>query len=97
MVYSFYKNPGCYLVGLHDGVGLEVGRLLHEASNQQHGFAFGLQAARVHQWLVIGETLGHALLQDDQGLVYIALITNTKGFIGDVLCVRLSSQNNLEF
>lgn len=92
MVHFFYKNHGDYLVGLHDGVGLEVGRLLHEASHQQHGLAFGLQAARVCQWLLIGETLGHALLQDDQSLVYIALMTNTEAFI--VLCVCLSTQNN---
>lgn len=39
----------CYLVRFHDSVGLKVGRLLHEASHQQHGFAFGLQTSRVCQ------------------------------------------------
>lgn len=62
-----------YLEHLHDGVGFKVGRLLHETSDQQHGFTFSLQAASVRQWLVVRETLSHALLQDDQGLVDIAL------------------------
>ena len=68
-------RKGRYLVGFHDGIGLKVGRLLHEAAHQQHGFAFGLQAARVRQGLIVRETLGHALLQDNQGLVDITLIT----------------------
>ncbi len=79
--HPFYKNLDCYLVRLHDSVGLEVGCLLHEASHQQHGLAFCLEAARVRQWLVVGETLSHALLQDDQGLVYVTLrMDQQRGF-----------------
>ena len=80
------RAHGRYLVCLHDGVGLKVGRLLHEAAHQQHGSAFGLEAARVRQGLILGETLGHALLQDDQGLVHVALPTH-RDSIGVVLCV----------
>lgn len=72
----FSRNQSRHPVCLHDGVGLEVGRLLHEASHQQHGLAFGLHGARVHQGLIIGEALSHALLQDDQGLVNVALMTD---------------------
>lgn len=61
------------LVHLHDGIRLEVGRLLHEAAHQQHGSAFGLQAARIRQGLIFREALGHTLLQNDQGLVDISL------------------------
>lgn len=76
-----------YLVCLHDGIGLEVGRLLHETAHQQHGLSFCLQAARVRQWWIIRKTLGNALLQDNQGLMYIALMTNTEGFVSIVLYV----------
>lgn len=81
--------PRCYLVRLHDGVGLKVGRLLHEASHQQHGLAFCLQTARVRLGLIIREALGHALLQDDEGLVYITLMTerHTRLFYPLSLCV----------
>ena len=68
-----------YLIGLHDGVGLKVGRLLHEASHQQHGLAFGLQGTRVQQGLVVWETLGHTLLEDNQSLVHISLKTERQG------------------
>lgn len=53
---------GYYLVSLHDGIGLEVGRLLHEAAHQQHSLSFRLQAARIRHRLVIGKTLSNALL-----------------------------------
>lgn len=85
-----------YLVRLHDGVGLKVGCLLHEASHQQHGLAFGLQTAKVRHGLIIGEALGHTLLQDDQGLVYIALVTDQQVcfvlyFVCVVLCVYIEA------
>lgn len=70
-----------YPVRLHDGVGLKVGRLLHEASHEQHGFALGVQVATVRQLLVVGEALGHALLKDDQGLVNVPLLAATAEFV----------------
>lgn len=66
-----YINPVC----LHDGIRLKVGRLLHEAPHQQHGFAFSLETARICQGLIFRETLSHTLLQDNQSLVDIALMT----------------------
>ena len=73
-----------HLVGLHDGVGLKVGRLLHEAADQQHGLALGLQQPGVRQRLVVRETLGHALLQHNQSLVHVSLGTENGKWEDDI-------------